>query len=345
VLEESKKVTVDKPTNGQPNSSDVPPIAVETDHRAISGFWRRLLAFIIDGLLLGLVGCVCGLFLFDLLAHLGGWGRLVGFSVAFPYFGLLNSGVGRGQTVGKRVMKIEVVDRAGQHIALGWSLLRYVILGTPFFLNFALIPPSVMMSPIGHIIGFILFGFGGAIIYLYVFNRHTRQSLHDLAVGTFVTRTSPPGEVVGSVWRPHIVVVGIWFLSVVVLSVVMTGLSQKGVLPGLLDVQRAIQASGNVHVATVNVGKSWRIVDGSRSETTYFYSNAIWKQRPQDEETAARSVASIILSNYPKIMEKDMLIVVVSYGYDIGIARVWKSHTSSHSPIEWQKLVAENSEE
>lgn len=114
-------------------------------------------------------------------------------------------------------------------------------------------------------------------------------------------------------------VVGIWFLAVVVLSVVMTGLSQKGVFPRLLDVQRAIQASGKVHVATVNVGKNWRIVDGSRSETTYFYSNAIWKQRPQDEESAARSVASIILHNYPEIMEKDVLTVNVTYGYDIGV--------------------------
>ena len=200
-----------------------------------------------------------------------------------------------------------------------------------------------MTSPIGYVIGFILFGFGGAIIYLYVFNRRTRQSLHDLAAGTFVTKTSPQGVVTGSVWRPHLVVVGVWFVAVVGLSVAMTSLSQKGIFPGLIDVQQAIQAAGKVHVATVNVGKSWRIVGGSRSEATYFHSNAIWKQRPEDDEAAARSIASIILLKYPDIADKDVLTVNITYGYDIGIAGAWKSHTFSHSPSEWQKMLSETS--
>lgn len=343
VIEESKEITVDEPINCHSESLGAPPIPAELDHRVISGFWRRLLSFIVDGLLLGIVGIACGFFLFDTLAHLGGWGRLVGFSVSLVYFGVLNSAIGRGQTIGKRVMKIEVVDRSGQHIALGRSMLRYVILGTPFFLNGVMIPPRVMMSPIGYIIGFILFGFGGAIIYLFVFNRRTRQSLHDLAVGTFVTKTSPPGEVTGSVWRPHLVVVGIWFVAVIGFSVAMTSLSQKGVFPGLLDVQQAIQASGKVHVATVNVGNSWRIVDGSRSEASYFHSNAIWKQRPEDEEAAARFVASIILYKNPDIADKEVLTVNITYGYDIGIARAWKSNTFSHSPTEWRKMIGETS--
>jgi uncharacterized RDD family membrane protein YckC len=333
---------MDELPNRQPDGAKAPPIPVESPHRTISGFWRRLAALLLDGLLLGLVGFVCGLFMFDPLAQLGGWGRVIGFLIALPYFGILNSAVGKGQTTGKRLMSIEVVDRSGRHISLPRSLLRFVILGVPFFLNGALIPPSVMMSPIGYVIGFILFGFGGAIIYLYVFNRRTRQSLHDVAIGTFVTKNAPPGEVAGSVWRPHFVVVGIWLVAVIGLSVAMTSLSQKGVFPGLLDVQQAIQASGKVHVATVNVGKSRRIVDGSRSETTYFYSNAIWKQRPEDEESAVRSIASIILRNYPEIAEKDVLTVNITYGFDIGIARAWKSYASTHSPKEWQQLVVED---
>jgi uncharacterized RDD family membrane protein YckC len=312
------------------------------EQRVVSGFWQRVLAFIIDGLLLGVVGILCGFFLFDQLTYLGGWGRLVGFSIALGYFGLLNSATGGGQTIGKRAMKIEVVDRAGHHISLGRSLLRYTVLGVPFFLNGILLPPSVMMSPIGYLIGFVLFAFGGAIIYLYLFNRHTRQSLHDLAVGTFVTKISPPGKFVDTVWRPHLFVVGTWLLAVVVLIIVMTGVVKKGVFSDLLAVQNAIQASGKVHVATVFVGKSWQVMDKGSSETTYLQSTAIWKQRPQDQESAARSVASIILRNYPEIMEKELLSVNIVYGYDIGISRAWKSNTSSHSPAEWRELVVEN---
>jgi hypothetical protein len=97
-----------------------------------------------------------------------------------------------------------------------------------------------MMYLIFCFTGFILFGFGDAIVYLYIFNRRTRQSLHDLIVGTFVTQTTPrrtynlhdliaavfvsqrppPGQVVGSIWRPHLIVVGVWLVLVSVLLVV-----------------------------------------------------------------------------------------------------------------------------
>ncbi len=321
------------------------PADRKADNRVIAGFWRRLLGFTLDGLLLGFVGFAIGLFLFEPLARLGGWGRLVGFCVALVYFGVLNSSIGKGQTIGKRIMKIEVVNRSGNHITLGRSFLRYAVLGTPFFLNGALIPPNVFMSPIGYIIGFLVFGFGGAIIYLYIFNRCTRQSLHDLVVGTLVTKTTPQGPVVGSIWRPHFVVVGTWFVAVIALSVVTSALSRKGIFPELLAVQKSIQSSGKVHIATVTVGKVWHVIDGNRSETTYFQLNAIWRGRPVDYKSAARQLASIVLRDYSEIMNRDILAVAIAYGYDIGIARAWRSLHVQHSPSEWQDILAKSSPE
>ncbi len=183
---------VSSPTsNTEYDSACHTPSMTELNHRIISGFWVRLLALMVDGLCLGLTGLVLGLLLFDSLARLGGWGRLLGFFIALVYFGVLNSAMGKGQTIGKRIMKIEVIDRSGKHLSIGRSFLRYAVLGIPFFLNGALISPSVMISPIGYVIGFILFGAGGAIIYLYICNRLTRQSLHDLFVGSFVAKTTP----------------------------------------------------------------------------------------------------------------------------------------------------------
>jgi len=325
------------------NLTNVEPPTVGPNQRIISGFWNRLLALILDGFCLGLIGLVIGLFLFDPLARVGGWGRLLGFTIAMVYFGLLNSAIGKGQTIGKRIMKIEVVDRAGNHLSVGRSFLRYIVLGIPFFLNGALISSDVMISPIGYLIGFILFGAGGSIIYLYVCNRLTRQSLHDLAVGSFVVKSSPTGPVVDSIWRPHLIVVGIWLLAVIGLFVVLTGLSKKGIFPELLAVQREIQSSGKVHTVTVTVGKSCSIIDGNRSETSYLQSNAIWKDRPHNNEIAAQWVASVILKNYAEIMAKDVLAVTITYGYDIGIARAWKTEQFQHSPSEWQEIMATSS--
>lgn len=306
------------------------------DHRSVRVFWRRLLAFAIDSLFLGLLGAVCGLFLFNFLVHLGPWGRLVGFGIALVYFGLLDSAVGGGQTFGKRVMGIEVVDRKGRHIALWRSALRYSILGIPFFLNAAMIPPDVAMSPAGYVISFLIFGLGGGIVYLLVFNRRTRQGLHDLATGSFVTRISPPGEVAGSIWRVHFAVLGILCVGMIGLSIGMRGLTRHGVFPGLFRVQRAIQASGKVYTETVFVGKSWSHTSGSWKTTSYFSTNAMWKKKPEDINAAAGTVASIVLKNFPGIMDEDILVVNVTYGYDIGISSGWVSRRFSDDPLTWK---------
>jgi uncharacterized RDD family membrane protein YckC len=311
----------------------------------LSGFWRRLLAFILDSLLLGLVGVVLGLFWLDQLVRLGGWGRLLGFCVSLVYFGVLNSAIGGGQTFGKRVMKVRVVDRSGQPISPGRSFLRYTVLAAPYFLSNLLIPPSVTMSPIGLLIGFILLGFGGAIVYLYIFNRGTRQSLHDLVARTFVTRTTPPGRVVGSVWRPHLIVVGGWFMAVIGLCVATAVVSRQGVFPRLLKVERDIQANGKVHMTQVSVGKIWRIGDGNRKGKSCFQARAFCKGTTFDPGAVAQEVASIVLRDYPEAKDLDLIAVHIIYGYDIGIASDWKTLLISHRPSEWRDILAKTSQE
>jgi uncharacterized RDD family membrane protein YckC len=317
----------------------------EPTHAVICGFWKRVFAMILDGILLGIVGVLIGMAAFDQLAQLGGWGRLVGFCIAIIYFGVFNSVIGKGQTLGKKMMKIHVVDRSGNHISLSKSFLRYAILGIPFFLNGALIPNSVIFSPGGYILSLLVFGFGAAIFYLYIFNRRTRQSLHDLAVGTSVTTVNSSGEAVGSAWKPHLVVTGVLLVIAAGLPVATKGLAKTWEFPELLQVQDSILSSGTVHHTTAQTGKSWGTKNGEKWEKTYFQSVAILKERPTDSESSAREIAQIILTTYPKAMEKDTIAITTTYGYDIGIARAWKSHNVSYTPEEWQQLIAKQKEE
>lgn len=304
----------------------------EPEPKVIAGFWKRLLAFIIDGLLLGVVGFLLGLVFFDAFARLGGWGRLIGFIIALLYFGVLNSSIGKGQTIGKRITNIKVVDHDGQLLPLSKSFLRYTILALPFFLNGALIPPSLMMSALGIIIGLIIFGISGAIIYLYIFNRRTRQSLHDLAVGSFVVRASAlesPAPM--RLWKYHYLIAGIWCLIILIFAAIISPMIQRrGVFPELLTLHNSIQNSGKVHMASVFVGTSW----GANGETQYLTTNAIWKNKPASPEVAASEIASIILREYPDITNKDILAVTITYGFDIGIASGWQSYNEYHSPAE-----------
>jgi uncharacterized RDD family membrane protein YckC len=103
--------------------------------RVIGGFWRRLAAYALDSFILLLVGFVLSLFLRHIFMQMGAWGLLMGLTIAGLYFGLMNSAIGRGQTLGKRVFKLEVIDREGRHLSPGRSVLRYLIFAFPFYLN------------------------------------------------------------------------------------------------------------------------------------------------------------------------------------------------------------------
>src|SRR3989442_15191444 len=118
-----------------------------TEPRILASLWRRLGAFFLDCLLLGAMGVAIGSFFIQRLVDLGPWGRLLGFAVAITYFGALNSRLGKGQTLGKRLLKIKVIRRDGTPLSVPKALLRFVPLGAPWFLNNAQFPESVLLSP------------------------------------------------------------------------------------------------------------------------------------------------------------------------------------------------------
>lgn len=100
-----------------------------------AGPWRRLFAFLVDGLVLGAVGTCMGPIAFDRLMALGEWGRLVGLAIALIYFGAMDSKLFGGQTPGKRLLNIKVVTADSAPLGIGASTLRAVIFCAPYFLN------------------------------------------------------------------------------------------------------------------------------------------------------------------------------------------------------------------
>ncbi len=312
-----------------------------TKARIISGFWKRTAAFLIDCIVMGIAGTVIGFLMFNKLAQFGPWGRVVGFVVAGIYFSILNSSVGNGQTFGKRILGIEVVDRLGKNISLPRSFLRYTILCLPFFFNGAMIPGSVTTSWFANVIVFVVFGLGGAILYLYLFNRQTRQSIHDLVAKTYVVYASPKGIVnQGDIWKPHLTIVGLWMVATIALgpfTILFPGGHQT--FKNLVAIQKGIEATGKVHYAAAAIGKKWGYEKGKKWEVHYIRVKAFLRKQPKDYDEAAKEIASIVIARYPGIPNNRIVSVVLSYGFDIGIAQEWQNHIYSHSAGEWQKIL------
>lgn len=299
----------------------------------IAGFWRRLGALAIDVVLLGIVGWILGELLFDPLARMGAYAKLIGFAIALAYFGICNSRIGGGQTLGKRWLGVRVVDAHDQLLSLPRSLLRYAVLGIPFFANgLPLSPEQAISSLLGYLMALVVFGGMLAIVYLYIFNRRTRQSLHDLAVGSYVERFDRAAQAAPfpAIWRGHMVVVAV--IAVIALSGPMVAGRFIGIQPfaGILPLYQTLSAQP--HVMNAQVVRAWTSMNG---QVTHSLQSSLRLDAPLTEDDAmARRIAQQMAKADSNIADEDAIVVTLVYGYDMGIASGWKRHGYSFKPAE-----------
>ncbi len=300
-----------------------------------SGFWRRFFAFLIDGLVLAIPGWLLGVVFYDQLVRMGQAGRLIGFTIALCYFAILNSSIGHGQTVGKRLQKIRVVDLQGETIPLKRSILRYLLLWLPFFCNGLNVGSGSLWLAIP--LALILFGLGGGIVYLFVFNRRDRRSLHDLWARTMVVATAPPGKPhLRPVWRGHFAILAVILVGITVTAATMIPrLLQQQPIAEMLTLQQSLAEEADVHAVALQTGLN----PFGENATQWLSVNVVLADPDLDLEEAAQKYARLVLTRYPQADAKDLLLVNVTLGFDIGISSGWKNQRFAHSPSEWRELL------
>lgn len=163
-----------------PNSGSSPPPAPNWNAApggqatGYGGFWIRLMAYLIDGILLNVVFWILALIVgvqlipadparvdpAQLMAEMGKF-QIAALIVTWLYFALMESSP-RGATVGKMVCGLRVVDAQGNRISFGRATGR-------FFAKFI----SAMILMIG---------------YLMVAFTEKKRGLHDIIAGTLVVK-------------------------------------------------------------------------------------------------------------------------------------------------------------
>lgn len=307
----------------------------ENKMRWISGFWRRVGAFFVDVIILGIVGIALGFVLEAQFVELGGWGRFVGFFIALVYFGLMNSRISGGQTFGKKVLKLKVVNSDNQSIDVLRSFARYSILGIPFFLNGAYFTSEALTSSwVLYPLSFMVLGGTLSVIYLYIFNRVTRQSLHDVIMGTFVVNVGVEKQETNPVWRPHLAIVGVIFVVAVIVPAVTSTFAQHESFKDLLSAQTALMKNPSINYATISYGHSFSSENKESTITTYVSAQAFLKKNSMADAVLARKLAETLISKYSEALKKDVIQINLIYGYDIGIAYKWNNFAYKFNPEE-----------
>lgn len=311
----------------------------------ISGFWRRIGALLVDIIILGVIGLGLGLVLEKQFVELGSWGRLIGFFIALVYFGVMNSKIYEGQTLGKKALKIKVVNADNQSIDVLRSFARYSVLGIPYFLNGAYFTNDNFSLYLLYLISIVVFCGSFSIIYLYIFNRVSRQSLHDLLVGTYVVNVEVERQPVGVIWKPHfIVVVAVFVLGGVVGSIFISNIVNNQSESGLLVSQQSLIDHTLVKYATVSSGQTFSLTGNGDEKTSYLKAQVILSQDKTLDGALAQELAISLTSSIKDFAQKDKVQITLTYGYDIGIASkvVNSTHTFDPKELQFHQQVESN---
>lgn len=151
-----------------PSASPLPSTPVEAANLEYAGFWKRLLAFFTDGLILSLIGGGMGFYVnvsvgSDSSAQSMSWLRsFLSFIIGAGYY-IFFWVSQNGQTLGNKLLAIRVMREDGQPVNIGTAVTRYI----------------------GYLISAIPLGLG----FLWVAWDSKKQGWHDKIANTVVVKT------------------------------------------------------------------------------------------------------------------------------------------------------------
>jgi uncharacterized RDD family membrane protein YckC len=323
-------------------AAEVPALASAAPR--VSGFWRRVAAYAVDGLVLGAAGQALGFAFYDRLCGLAWGGRLLGLAVALSYLVPLTSAWGGGQTLGQRLLKIRVVDVSGRPVSVGRAALREFVLCFPFFLNGVLLPVQFNTPVAATAVIVVVFLIGPSVIYLAAFNGRTRQGLHDLLAGTFVVPADQLGglESLPPIWGGHYAVIGVFSAALVAGGWwMMRWVSGLQGMPEILEASRRIQDTGRWTVVSLVDGRQsdYGSKDGARKST--FMTLAVLAEQPiRNPEKDADDMVRILFAADPQALQADRIAVSERRGFDLGIASFWTNKGAAYSTAEWRARLS-----
>jgi uncharacterized RDD family membrane protein YckC len=326
-----------RPTLAEVLSRGVPQTSIwET-----SGFWRRFGAFIVDGIILTVAGQLIALALSSVLFELGPYARIPGQLVALLYFGLLDSFIGNGQTLGKRLVGVSVRNSDGQPIGIGRSILRTSIWLVPETLN-GWNAPVMDHWIAGAIATVMVLGIGGAVVATMIFNRRSGQGLHDMLTHTYVLRLGgmPVATLPKASRRQWILSGAMVSLSVLMLIgvwIVAPRIIQSRLEP-IANLQQALDDDSRFFTA----GAVDETFVGA-SNRTHLLRIEVWMKGLPEERTRTvimNDVAGLALTKVRDIDRFNLIRIELNSRYDFGMAWGNSNHSDAETVSTWRERVS-----
>ena len=239
-------------------------------------------------------------------------------------------------------MEIQVVDINGNTIGVGKSFLRALILSFPYFTYNLSIPGLADTSFISVVKTIGLLSIIIGVVVIYIFNKQTRQSLHDLIIGTYVAKTEERDEPIaipGVTKTPFYVFGG--FL-VLLIGIGIYSVNSNGV-QNLSGIYTKVSKIDGVISANVNE----RTIFFNGTKTLVYETTLSVKALPNDDlenDKIVRETARTILNDVSNINSFNAITISLNRGFNIGIASHNTAKTVSYSPGEWREILQQTTQ-
>ena len=192
----------------------------------------------------------------------------------------------------------------------------------------------------GIVLSILIFGVSVAGVYLYSCNRRTRQSIHDLAGGTFVRNAESTSEIHEEIWKPHFAIAGGLCLAVLGVVLMPYTSEQPEFMKQLVEVRRVVQSAVPDADVSVQGGttKASASTIGQTATSRIVIGVSMWV-KPENFEIVADQIAMAMFKSLSGVRDVGQVSIVISYGYDIMISHVRTTKAFVHSPGEWLKRL------
>jgi predicted Zn finger-like uncharacterized protein len=215
---------------------------LKKEKKIVVGFWFRLLADVLDTIFLAIFGYFVIIRRFWQIVYiLGDAGILIGLCVAFLYFGLLQSSIGNGQSLAKKILKIQVLKMDGSYMRLSVSFLRYAVIACIFYGHniwdaLVSVYPQLEDSLVISESIFALFIFLSVGTIILVAFHPLKRGLHDLIAGTVVVRLGRyDKDKIKELASPHRAKKAYLAVSIVCVLIISGSMILKWMLIGKID--------------------------------------------------------------------------------------------------------------
>ncbi|HEY3372294.1 MAG TPA: RDD family protein [Prolixibacteraceae bacterium] len=289
--------------------------------------FERLIALIVDFLILGIIGYISGMFFEDFYVSLGKYGTLIGSTITIVYFSVLQSKIGHGQTLGKLAIGAKVTDLKGEYLGIGKSFLRSLIVFFPI-MNVEMFSSGNGMPIIVSLMVLAIF-----TSFYFIFVNKSRRCLHDILVSSIVIKKDVTEfEINEPNDRSTKKLIPIGIFAAVMFGVFLYQTFTENAFSQLLTLKQKIEA--RKEVISVNEINSNTTTSYLNDAPPRIYSSVKMTVRINDKQEASNvnskyfdELYQIIKTEIPESQDMDGVTITLYYGYNIGIANKTQSVT------------------